>query len=321
MTETTETTFRTDLALEAREMMAEEVRASAAGIVIDEADEGDVKVTRVRVTTREGARALGKKQGTYVTLEMGEAWRGDASWKRSLVKVLARELATMIPREGTVLVVGLGNRSSTPDALGPRAVEDVLATRHMKRVIETERVEALRSVCTLAPGVLGVTGIETVEILRGVVAHVRPSVIVAIDALASSASERIATTIQLTDTGIHPGSGVGNRQVGIDEASMGVPVVAIGVPTVIYASTIALDILHGLERGGQVACRFARGERVTEERRRTILRENMPSKLSRLMVTPRDIDRLIDDMAHVIAMALNETLQPSLGTEYGHYWQ
>lgn len=305
----TEMAFRTDLALEAREMMAEEVRESAQGIVLDEAVEDGVKITRVRVTTKEAARALGKKEGTYVTLEMPRSQYGDATRKRALVRSLAAELCSMIPREGTVLVVGLGNRGSTPDALGPRAVEEVFVTRHMKDVLPDEAVRCLRSVCTLAPGVLGVTGIETVEILRGVAEYVRPSVIVAVDALASSSSERIATTVQLTDTGIHPGSGVGNRQVGIDEESMGVPVIAVGVPTVIYASTIALDILHGLERGGQIACRFARGERVTEERRRTILKENMPHELAQLMVTPRDIDRLIENMAKIIADALNESLQ------------
>lgn len=314
-----ETAFRTDLAMEAREMMAEEVRTSVAGIALDEEDNGGVKVTRVRVTTCEGARAIGKKQGAYVTLEMVQSSLRDVKVERTLVKLLAKEIRRMIPPEGTVLVVGLGNRSSTPDALGPRAIEDVFVTRHMKEVMPHDMMRPLRSVCTIAPGVLGITGIETAEILRGVIGYVRPSVIIAIDALASSASERIATTIQLTDTGIQPGSGVGNRQVGIDEESMGVPVIAVGVPTVIYASTIALDVLHGLERGGQVACRFARGERVTQARRRTIIKENMPQELGRLMVTPRDIDRLIDDMARVIAMALNEALQPSIGAEYGQY--
>lgn len=313
--------FRTDLAVEAREMIAQEVRSSVEGIVFAEREDNGVRVTEVRVMSEAGAKTIGKKIGSYVTLEASGMRRKDAVLERTLTKILAREIGRMIPREGTVLVVGLGNRSSTPDALGPRTVEEVFVTRHMREVVSTDLAERLRSVCAIAPGVLGVTGIETAEILEGVVRSVRPAVIIAVDALASSASERIATTIQLSDTGIHPGSGVGNRRAGIDEESMGVPVIAVGVPTVIYASTIGLDVLHGLERGGQVVCRFARGERVTEARRRTILKENMPPELSQLMVTPRDIDRLVADMAKVIAAALNEALQPTIKERYLSYLQ
>ena len=308
----TENMFRTDLALEAREMMAEEIRSSMTGIAVEERQADEVKVTRVRVETEAASRALGKKRGTYVTLEVRGGLGKDAQLEQRLIRLLAREIRAMIPQEGTVLVVGLGNRSSTPDALGPRTVEGVFVTRHMRDMMTDDALKSVRSVCSFAPGVLGVTGIETAEILRGVAEHVQPAVIIAIDALASSSSERIATTVQLSDTGIHPGSGVGNRRFGIDEESMGVPVIAIGVPTVIYASTIALDILHGLERTGQVACRFARGERVTEDRRRAILRDNMPDALSRLMVTPCDIDRLIADMARIIGRAINKALYPSM---------
>ena len=307
-----EDVFRTDLALEAREMMADEVRSSAEGIAVDERMEGGIKVTRVRVVSEAGARVLGKKMGEYVTLEAQGIRYKDAALEEQLTNLLAEELARMVPSRGTALVVGLGNRMSTPDALGPRTIEEVFVTRHMRDILPERAMRGMRSVCTFAPGVLGVTGIETAELLRGVVEHVRPSVIIAVDALASSSSERITTTVQLSDTGIHPGSGVGNRRFGIDEESMGVPVIAVGVPTVIYASTIALDILHGLERTGQVVCRFARGERVTEERRRAILRDNMPSELSRLMVTPRDIDRLIADMARIIGHAVNKALHSSL---------
>ena len=307
-----ENMFRTDLALEAREMMTEEVRSSVSGIAVQERQTGDIKVTRVRVETESASRALGKKQGTYVTFELRGGIGKDAQTERQLIGLLAREVQAMIPQEGTVLVVGLGNRSSTPDALGPRTVEGVFVTRHMRQMMTDEALQSVRSVCSFAPGVLGVTGIETAEILRGVAQHVQPAVVIAVDALASSSSERVATTLQLSDTGIHPGSGVGNRRFGIDEESMGVPVIAIGVPTVIYASTIALDILHGLEQTGQVACRFARGERVTEDRRRAILRDNMPERLSRLMVTPRDIDSLIADMARIIARSINKALYPSM---------
>ncbi|MBP3400307.1 MAG: GPR endopeptidase [Selenomonadales bacterium] len=307
-----ENMFRTDLALEAREMMAEEVRSSVSGIMVEEKQTDDVKVTKVRIETESASRALGKKQGTYVTFEVKDSVGKDAQAEQQLVRLLAREVQEMIPQEGTVLVVGLGNRSSTPDALGPRTVEGVFVTRHMREMMTDEAARSVRSVCSFAPGVLGVTGIETAEILRGVAEHVQPAVIIAVDALASSSSERVATTVQLSDTGIHPGSGVGNRRFGIDKESMGVPVIAVGVPTVIYASTIALDILHSLERTGQVACRFARGERVTEDRRRAILRDNMPESLSRLMVTPRDIDRLIADMARIISRSINKALYPSM---------
>ena len=199
------------------------------------------------------------------------------------------------------VVVGLGNRSVTPDSLGPRTAERVLVTRHMGDCLP--RDVPMSSVCAAAPGVLGVTGIETAEILRGMVAHVKPDAVIAVDALAARSSKRIASTIQITDTGITPGSGVGNHRKALDRRTLGVPVIAVGVPLVVYASTIASDAL----------CALGEGE-VEEERIAACVERVVSEKLGEMIVTPRDVDALVERMAGVLADGINQALHPSLSS-------
>ena len=222
--------------------------------------------------------------------------------RRALAAELAKTLRGMLP-EGmkTALVVGLGNRSVTPDSLGPRTAERVLVTRHIGDSLPWGA--EMNSVCAAAPGVLGVTGMETAEILRGMVAHVKPDAVIAVDALAARSSKRIASTIQITDTGITPGSGVGNHRKALDRRTLGVPVIAVGVPLVVYASTIASDAL----------CALGEGE-VEEERIAACVERVVSEKLGEMIVTPRDVDALVERMAGVLADGINQALHPSLSS-------
>ena len=223
--------------------------------------------------------------------------------RRALAAELAKTLRGMLP-EGmkTALVVGLGNRSVTPDSLGPRTAERVLVTRHIGDSLPWGA--EMNSVCAAAPGVLGVTGMETAEILRGMVAHVRPDAVIAVDALAARSSKRIASTIQIADTGITPGSGVGNHRKALDRETLGVPVVAVGVPLVVYASTIAADAL----------CALGEGE-VEEERIAACVERVVSEKLGEMIVTPREVDALVERMAGVLADGINQALHPRLSRD------
>ena len=223
--------------------------------------------------------------------------------RRALAAELAKTLRGMLPEDmKTALVVGLGNRSVTPDSLGPRTAERVLVTRHIGDSLPWG--EEMNSVCAAAPGVLGVTGMETAEILRGMVAHVRPDAVIAVDALAARSSKRIASTIQIADTGITPGSGVGNHRKALDRETLGVPVVAVGVPLVVYASTIAADAL----------CALGEGE-VEEERIAACVERVVSEKLGEMIVTPREVDALVERMAGVLADGINQALHPRLSRD------
>ena len=262
--------------------------------------ENGLSRTVVKVENEESAQKLGRPMGTYVTLAGEQAMTVSLETRRALAAELAQTLRGMLPPNmKTALVVGLGNRSVTPDSLGPRTAERVLVTRHMGGCLPSD--VSMSSVCAAAPGVLGVTGMETAEILRGMVAHVKPDAVIAVDALAARSSKRIASTIQITDTGITPGSGVGNHRKALDRRTLGVPVIAVGVPLVVYASTIASDALCAL------------GE-VEEERIAACVERVVSEKLGEMIVTPRDVDALVERMAGVLADGINQALHPRLSS-------
>jgi len=219
---------------------------------------------------------------------------------------LGRAIAGMLPeRCETVLVTGLGNRTVTPDALGPRTVERVLVTRHMDGCLPEDIGARMRSVCAAAPGVLGVTGIETAEVLRGMVEHVRPDAMIAVDALAARSSQRICSTIQIADTGITPGSGVGNHQKALCRETLGIPVIAVGVPMVVYASTIARDAM------GYLSALDGASE-ADEEKLAACVERVVSERLGDLIVTPREVDALVERMAGIVAEGINLALHPEL---------
>ena len=230
---------RSDLALERKELLRDE----CTGVSSEENHFGDIKITRITVENDEGARRIGKPCGTYTTIELpciSQQSENDEDARTAL----SVELSRLLPKDGPVLVAGLGNSDITPDALGPKTIEKILATRHISGELSRSiGLGELRPVAAVSPGVLGKTGIETAEILSGIVGRVCPSAVIVIDALASRRLERLGKTVQISNTGIAPGSGVGNRRSEISAASLGVPVISMGVPTVVDALTLAHDIL------------------------------------------------------------------------------
>lgn len=287
--------FRTDLALERHEIISDE---PIEGVASESENEAGVRVSRISVLDERGEKRLGKPVGEYVTLEVKPFMRSAEIFDGRLT-VLARELKKLIPKKGTVLVAGLGNESITPDALGPKVVSLLLATRHISpELAKSIGFGELRSVAGVVPGVLGTTGIETAEIIAGVVERIRPGCVIAVDALASRRLSRLGTTVQLANTGVSPGSGVGNARARLDESTLGVPVIAVGVPTVVDGATLAYDIL---EDAGM-------GENVPDP-------ASMDSYGATMMVTPREIDLVIERAARLVAMGINCALQPHIEAE------
>lgn len=312
--------IRTDLAIEAREFYnKQENRGDIPGVEVDVDKKEDYTITRVKVVEEVGARIIGKPRGSYITIEVPKLRENDKDLQDEAGKVLAQEVASIVNLndQSVILVVGLGNWNVTPDALGPRVVEHLLVTRHIKEYVPDQIDEGIRSVCAVAPGVLGITGIETSEIIRGIVDRVKPDIVIAIDALASRKMDRISTTIQLADTGINPGSGVGNNRKELSRESMGVPVIAIGVPTVVDAATMASDtidmvvdsLINESPKDGEFYNMLKEMDRTEKYK---LINEVITPFIGNLMVTPKEIDRLIDDIAIVIANGLNIALHPSI---------
>jgi spore protease len=323
---------RTDLALEAHEIVKTHTAADIPGVLSETAREDGITVSRITVQTEAAAQQLGKMPGRYITLEAPGLRRKDTDLHDRLTEVLARELLRLLPLspnlEETVLVVGLGNWNVTPDALGPRVMDDLLVSRHLFALRANPLGEGFRSVCAIAPGVLGLTGIETGEIVQALVSRVKPYLVIAIDALTAHRLERLHTTIQLADTGINPGSGVGNHRLGINRETLGLPVIAIGVPTVVDASTIAgaaMDaMVQSFKRGsrGMEALGISLEQMNWDERRMLIQEVLQPYTDGRLMVTPKEIDDFIEDIALTIGAGINAALHPKVQSdEPGKYLQ
>lgn len=279
--------IRTDLAVEAAEPYRDHL---PDGVSIEERELAGVKLTRVEITKQEAAERLGRPCGRYITIDL-PAVSASVEPADDVTHAIADELSALLPAQGSVLVVGLGNEQITPDALGPRAAHQVLATRHIPaQLAEQTGLSGLRPVAALAPGVLGQTGIETGEIVRSIVRDLKPACVVVIDALASRSLDRLGRTIQLSDSGISPGSGVLNARRELSEESLGVPVVSVGIPTVVDGETLARDILGDDSRDAAPGA-------------------------SAMMVTPRDIDAIIERGAKHLSLAINAALQPRLSLE------
>lgn len=285
---------RTDLALEARELWQERAGETTRLEGVEartEEREGFLSET-VRILDAQGEQALGKPEGTYVTLTMdGLQRREEDAFSRAARAVagVLRELMGPESQQGGALVVGLGNRAITPDAIGPKVHERTLVTRHLVRQIP-EHFGSFRPVASLAAEVLGNTGMESGEVARAVCEDIRPACVIAVDALASRSLDRLCRTVQLSDTGITPGSGVGNHRVGLNWESLGVPVIAVGVPTVVDGATLAADLTGA---------------------------EDLPplGKGGSLLVTPKDIDSQVSDLSHIIGYGISLALQPGLTVE------
>lgn len=300
-------TPRCDLAIEAHEMLsaANADDFSVKGVTVDiSEDDGYIRVTRVRVDTEEGSRELGKPIGSYTTIEMPARFYGEQKIYEQMCKRCAKELESILcgkltGEDDTVLVVGLGNRNITADALGPKVIGSLMITRHLRKYIPDEIDEGIRPVCAIAPGVLGTTGMETEEIVYALTEKINPKMVIVIDALCSGRIERVNTTIQITDTGITPGAGVGNKRKTINGETLGVPVIAIGVPTVVDAATIAAA-------GIQAA--FGENTNYEDADNFEKLREAIDGEFGNMIVAPKDVDSIIDDISSVIANGINISL-------------
>ena len=293
---------RTDMALE-----ASQAAGSIPGVHVSQWEEESVSITEVRVETEEAAQRLGKSVGTYLTLECEGVRRRDPAAREEVQNVLGEEIARLLPPDeqgAPVLVVGLGNRRVTPDSLGPKTVDGTLVTRHLLRELPDKVDERLNPVCAIAPGVMGATGLETMETVSALVKEIHPRCLIVIDSLAACASSRVGVSIQLSDTGIQPGSGVGNHRHALNERELGVRVIALGMPTVVYAVTIARDALEIL---GEGETNPAALDEVTKS-----LFEN---EIGEMIVTPREVDDMIDDAAQMLAGGINRALQTALSPE------
>ena len=302
----------TDLALEAHSFFREGRRPSLPGVEEESRREDGCAVTRIRIVSQEAAQRLGKAQGCYVTLEAEDLSQVGREGQERVSSLLARELRALMPppsRTAPVLVIGLGNRSITPDALGPMTVDGVMVSRHILSVMP-EGVDArVRSLCALAPGVLGVTGLETAEVIRGVMDRVKPACVVAVDALASRNTHRIGNTFQLTDTGIRPGAGVGNRRMELNRKTLGAPVLALGVPTVVYAMTIVRDAMLAMDRAHDAP------SGKSEEEMDQVVSHILPPPLNSLVVTPKDVDQMVRRAAAVLSLGINLWAHDGLSVE------
>ena len=314
--------IRTDLAIEAKQAYTEENKRELDGVKVDEENEGDIKVTTVTIESDEAGKELGKPKGHYITIDFPEftSYGGECMNELSMVvgKVLKR-LAD-VTKDKLVLIVGLGNWNVTPDALGPKVVEKIMVTRHIKELMPDALEDYVRSVCALAPGVLGITGIETGEIVKAVVEKIKPDLVICIDALGSRKLERVNRTIQIGDTGISPGAGVGNNRMQINEKSLGVKVLAVGVPTVVDAATIAndtidmvLDDLIGKVESGKDF--YSMLQKVDKNEKQMLIREILTPFVGELIVTPKDIDTIIESLAKIIADGINIAVQPEMEME------
>ena len=290
--------IRTDLALEARERFEEE-NVEVRGVEVEESynEEKDIRTTVVKITTENGARTMGRPQGTYITIESEGLSAPDEDYHREVSAEIAHHLCQLIglEKEKSVLVVGLGNQGITADSLGPEVIQNLQMTRHLIREygLKSTGKEVLHEISGIVPGVMAQTGMETSEIIEGVVHITRPDVVIAIDALAARSTRRLNRTIQITDTGIHPGSGVGNHRNGLTEENLQVKVIGIGVPTVVDAATIVHDSMAHLL------------EALEETEQKEFLEEMISPHLHGMFVTPKDVDETIKYLSFTISEGLN----------------
>ncbi len=353
-----EYSVRTDLAIEAKEMITEEMEtkqepaAGLDGVIVKERTEKGVNISKVTIT-EEGSKIIGKKPGHYLTLESSSIRDSNRDFEQITKNIFAREFRHFLKEQGIgendqCLVVGLGNWNVTPDALGPIVCENILVTRHLFELQPENVQEGYRPVSAISPGVMGITGIETSDIIFGIVKKINPDFIIVIDALASRSIERVNSTIQISDTGIHPGSGVGNKRKELSKETLGIPVIAVGCPTVVDAVSITSDTIDFLlkhfgreiKEGDRPSRLLAPsgltfGEKkvfteddlpdeevrktflgiigtLDEEEKRALIREVLTPMGHNLMVTPKEVDVFIERMANIIASGLNQALHRAL---------
>ncbi len=285
------------------------------GVDTEYITDDSVSITKVYITNENGEKEIGKPIGTYVTIDSPDIRANDEEICQKTIDILTRELKSMmkINNDATVLVVGLGNWNVTPDALGPKVVSELKVTRHLFQHLPESVNDDMRPMCAVSPGVLGITGIETGEIVKGVVDMVKPDIVIAIDALASRRMDRISTSIQIADTGISPGSGIGNKRKALDKAYLGVPVIAVGVPTVVDAATVANDaielLIECIDQNLDDNAKLKSFVKMFDtDGRYPLIKEVLSPYVGDLVVTPKEVDGIIEEVSHIIASSINNAV-------------
>ena len=307
--------FRTDMAVERNEIYKKQNSLAEEIDGIENANKiiKDIEISKVKITNENGANALGKPVGNYITLDVKEIKNADEERIEEIAEIMADELRTVIGEHVSdtddILVVGLGNRYVTPDALGPKVVPEIEVTRHMLEYMPKIMPEDTRPVSAISPGVLGITGIETMEILNGIVQNIKPKMLIVIDALATRKLERISSSIQIADTGIVPGAGVNNARKEISINTLGIPVIAIGIPTVVDLATITNDCINiFIENLQQKAMSNSTLNELKEKDNYEEIKEALIPKDYNMIVTPKEIDKLIDNMSEIVARGINKSM-------------
>lgn len=306
---------RSDLALEAHEMFKSSTREAdeIEGVGIErQTPFEDISITRVNIESSKGEAILKKPKGKYITIEFSSDAFGEQTVYENLCQICAKEIRRIISplQSQTVLVVGLGNRNITPDALGPCVIDSLLVTRHLIEYMPEEIDRRLNPLCAVAPGVLGITGIETFEIVKGICDRVKPSVLIVIDALCSRKMHRLNTTVQISNTGITPGAGIGNFRSAINQNTLGIPVVSIGVPTVVDAATITGDTIDLVVRNLKNNSKensplYKMLSTIEEDDKYPLIKQILSDDIGDFIVTPKEIDRAVEDISSIIANGIN----------------
>ena len=305
--------FRTDIASERRDIYqkANNVEDQIDGIESEKEEINEnIKIERVKITNENGEKAIGKPIGDYITIDIQKLKIAQEDEIKVAADIVSKELKKIIDKhidkQGEILVVGLGNIYVTPDSLGPKVINEIEVTRHIINYMPQYVVEGTRMVSAIAPGVLGTTGIETVEILKGVVDNINPKLLIVIDALASRSIERISSTVQISDTGIVPGAGVGNTRNEISQRTLGIPVIALGIPTVVETAVLVNDSLDlFITKLQEEAKSNDYLNKLKEEDNYEEIKEALNPKEYNLIVTPKEIDQLIENMKDVVSMGIN----------------
>lgn len=305
--------FRTDLALERRDIYkkANKLEDEIPGVLCEVENKENAKITRVQITSKEGEEALNKKIGNYITIDVKKLNNLPEEEYEKISNLLSKEIEEIIDKhigkQEDILVVGLGNLYSTPDSLGSKVVKKIEITRHIKKYLPQYIDKNARAISAIAPGVLGMTGIETLEFVKGIVDNINPKLILVIDSLCSRSVNRISNSIQLSDTGIVPGGGVGNARLELTKETLGIPVIALGIPTVVDVATITEDGIElWIEKLEEVGNKNI--DILKENNKYELIREALiPTELN-FIVTPKEIDSLIESMTEIVATGINNAI-------------
>lgn len=304
--------FRTDMAVERTDLYkrANNISDNINGVEVESETNKEIEISRVKILNEDGEKSLGKPIGNYITLDVKKLKLAEEERINEIAEIVADELRKVISEHVTdtedILVVGLGNLYVTPDALGPKVIPQIEVTRHILEYIPKLMPEDTRPVSAISPGVLGTTGIETMEILKGVVDNIKPKLLIVIDALASRSIERISSSIQIADTGIVPGAGVDNKRKEISQKTLGIPVIALGIPTVVDLASITNDCIDlFIENLQQKAMSNEYLNKLKEQDNYEEIKEALIPKDYNMIVTPKEIDVLIENMSKIVASGMN----------------